>query len=210
MQYRQELPVATVIHLSLQGNFHCLCRMLDPQTTWTIITDGTTHLPLVISFYSEKILFLKDFLPSLEPQQQVYENHQTPHLDLLSPVALNNNTIMFPNDFYGEFTICIRKVNGSLGFTLYSQTDDSTLLRCVTLYFFCCFSFQRKKLQGSNFFLVFVIRHSVKALVKEPAISDGRIRPGDKLVAANGIQCGDLSHEEIIQVGQTETTENMK
>jgi len=45
-----------------------------------------------------------------------------------------------------------------------------------------------------------VLRHSVKALVKEPALSDGRIRPGDKLVAANGIECGHLSHQELIQV----------
>ena len=65
----------------------------------------------------------------------------------------------------------LRKVNGSLGFTLFSQTDDSTLLR-----------------------------HSVKALVKEPALSDGRVRAGDKLIAANGVECGHLSHQELIQV----------
>ena len=34
--------------------------------------------------------------------------------------------------------------------------------------------------------LILYFRHSVKALVKEPAISDGRIRPGDKLISANG------------------------
>ena len=41
--------------------------------------------------------------------------------------------------FYGEFTINLKKVNGSLGFTL-RQTDDT------------------------------VLKHTIKALVKEPAI----------------------------------------
>jgi hypothetical protein len=31
-------------------------------------------------------------------------------------------------------------------------------------------------------------------------LSDGRIQPGDKLVAANGIECGHLTHQELIQV----------
>lgn len=55
-----------------------------------------------------------------------------------------------------------------MGFTL-CQTDDST-----------------------------VLRHTIKALVKEPALSDGRIRPGDKLISANGKDCSSLSHTELI------------
>ena len=39
---------------------------------------------------------------------------------------------------------------------------------------------------SQNEILIIYFRHSVKALVKEPAISDGRIRPGDKLISANG------------------------
>lgn len=58
---------------------------------------------------------------------------------------------------------------GSLGFSLRSDPEDTTALR-----------------------------HSVKALVKEPAISDGRIRPGDKLISANGQECGAMSHTELI------------
>ena len=109
-----------------------------------------------------------------EPEMNVDDNdgvitNNYQDLDLLSPISLQNNN--FNLKHYGEFTITLRKVNGSLGFSLYSQTDDSTLLR-----------------------------HSVKALVKEPALSDGRIRAGDKLVAANGIECGHLSHQELIQV----------
>ena len=71
------------------------------------------------------------------------------------------------NAFYGEFTIYIKKVNGSLGFTL-RQTDDT------------------------------VLKHTIKALVKEPAISDGRIRPGDKLLTCNGVDLSNFSHQELI------------
>ena len=55
-----------------------------------------------------------------------------------------------------------------MGFTL-CQTDDST-----------------------------VLRHTVKALVKEPALSDGRIKPGDKLISASGQDCATLSHTDLI------------
>ena len=70
---------------------------------------------------------------------------------------------------YGEFSVTLNKNKGSLGFSLRSDPDDTTALR-----------------------------HSVKALVKEPAISDGRIRPGDKLISANGQECGAMSHTELI------------
>ena len=70
---------------------------------------------------------------------------------------------------YGEFSVALNKNKGSLGFSLRSDPDDTTALR-----------------------------HSVKALVKEPAISDGRIRPGDKLISANGQECGAMSHTELI------------
>ena len=70
---------------------------------------------------------------------------------------------------YGEFAVTLNKINGSLGFSLRSDPDDTTALR-----------------------------HSVKALVKEPAISDGRIRPGDKLISANDKDCGAMSHSDLI------------
>ena len=34
--------------------------------------------------------------------------------------------------------------------------------------------------------------------MKEPALSDGRIKPGDKLISANGKDCSSLSHAELI------------
>merc|ERR1719431_559847 len=43
-----------------------------------------------------------------------------------------------------------------------------------------------------------ILKHTIKALVKEPAISDGRLRPGDKLLAANGVDLSNFSHQELI------------
>merc|ERR1719464_116575 len=43
-----------------------------------------------------------------------------------------------------------------------------------------------------------VLKHTIKALVKEPALSDGRIQPGDKLLAANGVELAEFSHQELI------------
>jgi len=44
-----------------------------------------------------------------------------------------------------------------------------------------------------------VLKHTIKALVKEPALSDGRLQPGDKLLAANGVELASFSHQEVIQ-----------
>ena len=38
----------------------------------------------------------------------------------------------------------------------------------------------------------------LQALVKEPALSDGRLQPGDKLLAANGVELASFSHQEVI------------
>ena len=90
-------------------------------------------------------------------------------LDILKPVetTLRNSGSSQSQTFYGEFTINLKKVNGSLGFTL-RQTDDT------------------------------VLKHTIKALVKEPAISDGRLRPGDKLLSCNGVDLSSHSHQELI------------
>lgn len=80
----------------------------------------------------------------------------------------SNNLNLFSRS-YGEFSVTLCKVNGSLGFTLSSGGCESRL------------------------------RHAVKALVKEPAISDGQIKPGDKLITANGVECDGLDHQELIK-----------
>ena len=38
---------------------------------------------------------------------------------------------------------------------------------------------------------------NLQALVKEPALSDGRLQPGDKLLAANGVELASFSHQEV-------------
>ncbi|XP_034253579.1 uncharacterized protein LOC117652626 [Thrips palmi] len=68
------------------------------------------------------------------------------------------------------------------------------------------------KVQGSLGFTLrkedsSVLGHYVRALVREPAISDGRIRPGDKIVAVNGVDICHMTHEEAVlflrQAGDT-------
>lgn len=68
---------------------------------------------------------------------------------------------------FGEFDVTLKKVNGSLGFTLRKE-DES------------------------------VLGHYVRALVREPALSDGRILPGDKIVSVNGVDISPMSHEEAV------------
>ena len=36
--------------------------------------------------------------------------------------------------------------------------------------------------------------------MKEPALSDGRLQPGDKLLAANGVELASFSHQEVIMM----------
>lgn len=40
--------------------------------------------------------------------------------------------------------------------------------------------------------------HYVRALVREPALSDGRIQPGDKIVAVDDSPLSPMSHEEAV------------
>ncbi|OXA60375.1 uncharacterized protein LOC110842661 isoform X2 [Folsomia candida] len=43
-----------------------------------------------------------------------------------------------------------------------------------------------------------ILGHYVRALVKEPALSDGRIQPGDKIISVNGTDLSGLSHGDAI------------
>ena len=55
----------------------------------------------------------------------------------------------------------MKKVNGSLGFTLRKAEEEEC-------------------------------GHIVRALVKEPAISDGRIKPGDQIISVSAFSCSFL------------------
>ena len=44
-------------------------------------------------------------------------------------------------------------------------------------------------------FLPYISSLPPQALVKEPALSDGRLQPGDKLLAANGVELASFSHQ---------------
>lgn len=43
-----------------------------------------------------------------------------------------------------------------------------------------------------------VLGHYVRALVRDPALNDSRIRPGDKIVAVNDVPMSPMSHEEAV------------
>ncbi|XP_057375052.1 uncharacterized protein LOC130696005 [Daphnia carinata] len=43
-----------------------------------------------------------------------------------------------------------------------------------------------------------ILGHYVRSLVKEPAISDGRISPGDKIISVNGVNMSEMSHAEAV------------
>ncbi|XP_058829684.1 uncharacterized protein LOC131688988 [Topomyia yanbarensis] len=43
-----------------------------------------------------------------------------------------------------------------------------------------------------------ILGHCVRALVRDPALNDGRIRPGDKIVAVNNVPISQMTHEEAV------------
>ncbi len=106
-------------------------------------------------------IFTDDLTETMEVEEEDADGNK---------VFSNANDNNRDNQQFGEFTVTLNKVNGSLGFSLRSDPDDT----------------------------VTALRHSVRALVREPAISDGRIRPGDKLIQANGKDLGPLSHKDLI------------
>ncbi|KAB7499009.1 FERM and PDZ domain-containing protein 2 [Armadillidium nasatum] len=95
---------------------------------------------------------------------------------LTCPQTLSGSHLLSPSpssySMCGEFEIAMKKVAGSLGFTL-RKNDNS------------------------------ILGHTIRSLVKEPAISDGRLRPGDKLLSVNGTDMCGLSHEEAVQFLRT-------
>ena len=83
------------------------------------------------------------------------------------------------------------------------QQPVETTLKNSNQNFYGEFKISLTKVNGSLGFTLrqtddTVLKHTIKALVKEPAISDGRLRPGDKLVSCNGVDLSSFSHQELI------------
>eukprot|EP00095_Tigriopus_kingsejongensis_P011302 maker-scaffold14_size734282-snap-gene-4.9 protein:Tk11302 transcript:maker-scaffold14_size734282-snap-gene-4.9-mRNA-1 annotation:"hypothetical protein TcasGA2_TC001128" len=150
-----------------------LCRpFLSPEV------ESMIDRSMVVRSYSDTT-YIHRTLPRIVPT--VTENHDATSDDAHSieeEMQEINSNYLSPKDpsnqhFIGQFVMSLAKNKGSLGFTL-------------------C-----KAKEGDNEFSV--MRHTIKAVTKDPAMSDGRIKPGDKLIAANEQDCDDLSHEELIQ-----------
>ncbi|XP_065084945.1 uncharacterized protein LOC135707146 isoform X2 [Ochlerotatus camptorhynchus] len=43
-----------------------------------------------------------------------------------------------------------------------------------------------------------ILGHCVRALVRDPALNDGRIKPGDKIMAVNDVPISQMTHEEAV------------
>ncbi|KAK9745910.1 PDZ domain [Popillia japonica] len=84
------------------------------------------------------------------------------------PSSLNLTSSSDDDHCLGEFEVTMRKLQGSLGFTLRKE-DDSAL------------------------------GHYIRALVREPALTDSRIRAGDKIIAVNDVEISSMTHEEAVQ-----------
>ncbi|KAG5886862.1 hypothetical protein JTB14_019221 [Gonioctena quinquepunctata] len=87
--------------------------------------------------------------------------------------------------------------NGSWPGLIASKTPEDE-------YYHGEFEITLTKIQGS---LGFTLRkeddsalgHYVRALVREPALTDGRIRAGDKIIAVNDVEICPMSHEQAVQ-----------
>ena len=73
-----------------------------------------------------------EWSPSEDNQENIDDT-----LNILQPIekALKNSLPEKNNSFYGEFTINLKKVNGSLGFTL-RQMDDTVLKHTIKVKIF--------------------------------------------------------------------------
>jgi len=155
---RSSPPVTTIF----------VCR---PRAEQFLVQPEHQLIKQVQTGFSNKRIRSYSFTPaSIQHSLSVCDEDQDQDMDVqVDPEDSSDPNMYKSNNNYGEFIVSLSKINGSLGFSLRSDPEDTTALR-----------------------------HSIKALVKEPAISDGRIRPGDKLISANGYECGAMSHADLI------------
>ncbi|KFM81281.1 Tyrosine-protein phosphatase non-receptor type 13, partial [Stegodyphus mimosarum] len=119
---------------------------------------------------------LKVFRPSksLIPSFSTYKGAIWPLFDSSSSSASSSLSHRETNSYNvetGEFEVTLIKRGGSLGFTI-----------------------SKKEISGENP----TEGIYVKALVREPAVSDGRIQPGDQILEVNGTTISSMSHSEAI------------
>jgi PDZ domain len=87
--------------------------------------------------------------------------------------------------------------------------DDDKFLSQISFFSLCRvvivqeFEITLVKQQGSLGFTLqkedeMVVGHYVRALVREPATTDGRIRAGDRIIAVNDIQITNMTHENAV------------
>lgn len=83
------------------------------------------------------------------------------------------STSRYNGPMYSEIDVTLTKVGGSLGFSLVKLDNPDG------------------EESGGG--------HYIKALVKEPALSDGRLQPGDKIILVNGTDISEMNHAEAIR-----------
>ncbi|GFR00008.1 tyrosine-protein phosphatase non-receptor type 13 [Trichonephila clavata] len=120
---------------------------------------------------------LKVFRPSksLIPAFSTFKGGIWPFFDSSSSSASSSLSRTEANSYNfetGEFEVTLVKRGGSLGFTI-SKIDGPPVNPEEGIY--------------------------VKALVREPAVSDGRIQPGDRILKVNGTPVSSMSHAEAIE-----------
>ncbi|KAG8193986.1 hypothetical protein JTE90_013680 [Oedothorax gibbosus] len=148
--------------------------ILEVNGTKMVGLTNTEALEVLRSAPSE--VLLKVFRPSksLIPSFSTFKGNIWPFFDSSSSSASSslsrteNNTY---NIETGEFEVTFVKRGGSLGFTIFRK---------------------EAAFEGDQDGIF------VKALIREPAVSDGRIQPGDKILEVNGVDMSTMTHEEAI------------
>ncbi|CAL1298392.1 unnamed protein product [Larinioides sclopetarius] len=149
--------------------------ILEVNGTKMVGLTNTEALEVLRSAPTEVIL--KVFRPSksLIPSFSTFKGGIWPFFDSSSSSAsssLSRTEANVYNVETGEFEVTLVKRGGSLGFTISKKEGPLGGLE-----------------EGIY----------VKALVREPAMSDGRIQPGDKIVKVNGTDVSSMSHAEAIE-----------
>ncbi|GIY65681.1 tyrosine-protein phosphatase non-receptor type 13 [Caerostris darwini] len=149
--------------------------ILEVNGTKMVGLTNTEALEVLRSAPTE--IVMKVFRPSksLIPSFSTFKGAIWPFFDSSSSSTSSSLSRTGANTYNvetGEFEVTLVKRGGSLGFTI--SKKDSLL--------------------GSTEEGIYV-----KALVREPAVSDGRIQPGDKIMKVNGTSVSTMSHAEAIE-----------